>query len=434
MRSKLHVRIFEVPYRIWAWVLIGMVSALLFALVPGQPGGMVGKAGFQGAVPEEFKSFVRQVDRARGGENPYFGPWERQPYPYSPAVLALGTFWVGGEQARLEKPGVTGADAGGGEDGDGARLEADWLTASRFCILALALALVLGSSYSRRRSVVCLMAGMVLAWPGVFEALRSGHLEFWILVLAVVSAVLLRPRPGGAGLALGLLPGLKLGTALLFLPYLLVMMSSHWNLYGKRSKRARHFMTGYLIGIVTWGAAAPSLVFGSDRARTLLELWYQQVVFAPQSLFISADNQSAWVSGMRWFETAPGIGLGLSAILLGLLLGVLIRRPMPALSEPWRWLAPWLLFLQLVHPISWKWGSLFLLGAPFAVWDRAADESPGVERSALRTATATACGVLWLIGVAAPALWSGNAANGLWVRVLESSPSFLWFLTALLAA
>jgi len=367
----------------------------------------------QALVPTEFKAFLHQVDQARSGADPYLGPWERQLYPYSPAVLALGTLWSGD---------------GGEVSAQAARVLNAWGLTSAFCIGALALALGLGSSYSRRRSLLCLFAGMALAWGGIRESFLSGHIEFWILSASVLAAALLRPRPGFAGFVLGLLPGLKAGWAILFLPFLIVAMTAQWDLYGKRSRRARYYITGYLVGIVTWGAALPSIVFGNERARDLFESWFRQLSLAPANVFYSLDNQSAWASGARWFEHLPGIGLGFAAVLLGLLLGVLVLRPLPALSEPWRWLSPWLLFVQLFHPISWKWGSLFLIGAPFAIWDRAGNEPSWVASPWIRR------GVLGLAALLLVSQWSDILSLlQLPVQVLEASSTLIWFLLVILA-
>jgi hypothetical protein len=415
MILSLRLRLEQVSVRTWAWLLIALFSFGLFLHNSWRVAGLGSLDSEQASqlVPFEFKSFLLQVDQAVAGGAPYLGPWERQAYPYSPAVLALGTLWSG---TTLESGTATG------------RLLQAWGTASVFCIAALALALALGSSYSRRRSLVSLGLGVLLAAPGIRESFLSGHIEFWILSVSVLAAALLRPRPGFAGFFLGLLPGLKPGWVLLFLPYLIVTMTAQWDLYGKRSKRARYYITGYLIGIVTWGAVIPSLVFGNERARVLLESWFRQLSSAPMSMFLSADNQSVWAGGMRWFEHAPGIGLGLAAILLGLLFGVLVLRPLPTLSEPLRWLSPWLLFVQLFHPISWKWGSLFMVGAPFALWDRAQEEKPWLEHAWIRNTLLAASAIL------AVSQWGDwSAFFGLPVQITEASVTLLWFFLALLA-
>ena len=415
MILSLRTRLEQVSIRTWAWLLIAVLSLGLFLQNSWRVAGVGAMDTEQASelVPYEFKAFLMQVDQAVAGGDPYLGPWERQAYPYSPAVLALGTLWSG----TPEESGTATA-----------RLLRAWGTASVFCIAALALALALGSSYSRRRSLVSLGLGVLLAAPGIRESFLSGHIEFWILSASVLAAALLRPRPGFAGFFLGLLPGLKPGWALLFLPYLIVTMTAQWDLYGKRSKRARYYITGYLLGVVTWGAALPSLVFGNERARMLFESWFRQLANAPMRVFVTADNQSVWASGMRWFEHAPGIGLGLAAVLLGLLFGVLVLRPLPTLSEPLRWLSPWLLFVQLFHPISWKWGSLFMVGAPFALWDRAQDEKPWLVHVWWRR------GLLGICVILAVMQWSEfSRMTGLPELIAATQATLLWFLLALLS-
>ena len=59
--------------------------------------------------------------------------------------------------------------------------------------------------------------------------------------------------------------------------------------------------------------------------------------------------------------------------------------------EVFVWLSPWLLLTQLVNPLSWRWGSVFVVGAPFAI----AVMSRSIGKTAVRSLLFSTVVVLW---------------------------------------
>ena len=47
-------------------------------------------------------------------------------------------------------------------------------------------------------------------------------------------------------------------------------------------------------------------------------------------------------------------------------LGRTLTRVAIRKRNPLAWITPWLLLMQLIQPLSWRWASLFLVGAPLA--------------------------------------------------------------------
>jgi hypothetical protein len=46
-----------------------------------------------------------------------------------------------------------------------------------------------------------------------------------------------------------------------------------------------------------------------------------------------------------------------------------MRRPYaPSAQDSFVWISPWLIMGQLINPLSWRWGSVYLIGACFAAF------------------------------------------------------------------
>jgi hypothetical protein len=113
------------------------------------------------------------------------------------------------------------------------------------------------------------------------------------------------------------------------------------------------------------------LAFGPDQALRLSQAWFAVLREQPHSLFTHDVNQSLWASVTRWVSMSSSMtSLGIAALLSGLLLGLLVmRRPYaPPAQESFMWISPWLIMGQLINPLSWRWGSVYLVGACFAAF------------------------------------------------------------------
>jgi hypothetical protein len=137
-------------------------------------------------------------------------------------------------------------------------------------------------------------------------------------------------------------------------------------------------VAGYFGSSFLWAAAIPALVFGPERAMLLSQDWMTLVKASPESLYLSEDNQSAWATAARWFGgdlTAAShsvevqfLALAAVGILGSLMLGRLTRRTAQRGRSPQfaalATIGPWMLLIQLLNPLSWRWGSVFVLGIP----------------------------------------------------------------------
>ncbi len=318
-------------------LLVVFVGALLYVRYPGNP------ASFQqGGAPLDFGVYHRAWSRVEARENPYVVA-DPSPYKYSPGALAL-------VQYLPRDPAAA------------------WKVYSSLCILALMAALLIGARTPTWKSVLWLALGLGAAWKGIIETFDYGQLEVLLLALAVASAALRRRQPLISGLLGGTLPWLKLPWVLLFLPLCLVNVQSLSG-SGRKEKRVRLVISGYLLAWFFWGAAFPALVFGTERAQFLTRGWFHVLAAQPKALFLSDLNQSAWISALRWSGVHPMMGFGVMACLLGLFLGVFSARLLKVVPgrEVFSWLTPWLILVQLLNPLSWRWGSVFLVGAFFSM-------------------------------------------------------------------
>ena len=348
-----------------------------FGYFPGQSGaGHVPQW-----IPTDFAVYTRAAERVSAGLNPYLSS-DPSPFKYSPGALA----WV---MLFAVSPAFA------------------WIFFSFFSISAWTAALIFlergfrlgqarddsGPEAWRRgylRAFLWLV-GLAIAWKGLLEVLSYGQFEILLFAMAAVSALLLGVSPGIAGLIAGLLPGFKLPWLLLLFPF---------SLYADSAKGRIRFISGYLVSTLLWSILIPVFVFGPGRALLLSQAWLGVLKGQPPILYLSDLNQSLWMSIPRWIAFIefhiPGGGrltpptesgmlapAGVGLILAGWLAGRWTARfrrlrndaGVRATSGAGRaavlsWLCPWLLLLQWVNPLAWRWGSAFAVGIPFAASSR----------------------------------------------------------------
>jgi hypothetical protein len=353
MPSKLQGEIVSRLSPRWvAWALIALAAVILYLRFPGNADS------YRHGPPTDFAVYLRAWERASAGQSPYV-PSDPSPYKYAPGVLAL----------VRAIPHASPGDA--------------WVVFSTACILGLAVALGVGARYQRWRSVGWLALGLGLAWKGILETFDYGQVEIVILAIAVLAGDALRRSPFLGGLLAGTLPWFKLPWALLLMPFILITVSGEESpKTPRRAKRFRLLVSGYLLAWFIWGAAVPSLVFGPERAQALSHEWIALLRTQPAALYFSDINQSFWVSAIRWMGGAtPLLPLGVVGVFSGLLLGSFVTRIVregQAPAQVFAWLSPWLVFTQLLNPLSWRWGSVFVIGMPFAIAGSAAHRRRGL--------------------------------------------------------
>ncbi len=314
-----------------AYLLILTCGILLFLRYPGNP------ASYRNNLPGDFAVYVKAWEWCKAGQNPYMLELRHlSPFKYSPGVL-----WLIGKLP--ENPSHA------------------WFFFSTLCIASLMGALVTGASYRSWRRVGLLLVGFFLSWKGILETLDYGQLELLILGVAVGAAALVRRYPVYAGFLAGTLPWFKLPWVVLGWPLLLAC----------RDKKRRMMISGYLLAYFIWGAAIPSLAFGPERAKILFQTWIEVLRNQPHELYFSDINQSVWVTLERWMGSRPELAIGLGCVLMGWVLVRLSVRVKECLKFQYArgvfsWVAPWLILIQLLNPLSWRWGSALIVGVPFA--------------------------------------------------------------------
>lgn len=323
--------------RPWLGALLLSVtfSLILYFRFPGK------FESYQTHIPPDFGSYLRAWNSLLQGENPY-----ATSFKYSPGFLALIGILPKNPQ-----------DA--------------WFAFSTISIAGLCLALMIGARYRKWKDVFYLFLGIALAWKGALETLTYGQVELLVLMLVIVATATFTRFTIVAGAIMGMLPWLKLPLLFLLIPF--VMAASRWqpDAEGKPPlRRLKLFVSGFLLSSVFWGAAVPSLAFGPEKALKLSQAWYATLVQQPASVFVSELNQSLWITIDRLLDFDRLTAFGVSGILGGLLLGLLVlRRPhTPTAQDAFVWVTPWLIMTQLVNPLSWRWGSVYLVGACFSAF------------------------------------------------------------------
>jgi hypothetical protein len=346
----------EAPFTRWKArirekVLQPWLAALLFSITFGvilylrYPGKF---DSYTSAIPQDFGVYVKAWQRYVQGVSPYVAN-EFLAFKYSPGMLAL----IG----VLPKAPT---DA--------------WFAFSTLCVAMLTLSLMIGARYRTWRDVVALMIGVVLAWKGIIECFDYGQVEVFIFPVLIIATSIYTRYTLLAGALIGMLPWIKAPLLFMIVPFVIASSRREREDGKPPLRRLKLFVSGFLFSSVFWGAGLPSLAFGPDRALKMSQDWFELLKSQPSSLFSTDINQSLWASVSRWLEvlhpSSAMLALGVAGILGGLLLGLLIlRRPYaPTAQDSFVWITPWLIMGQLVNPLSWRWGSVYLVGAAFAAF------------------------------------------------------------------
>ncbi len=297
-------------------------------------------------VPQIFQTYSEVWGSLQAGLEPYSDRGYSS-FTFSPAFLALLNFLPRSAQ-----------DA--------------WFVLSLISIAFFSIVLFTGARYRDWIEIAYLLAGLGLSWRGILECLQHGQMELLIFSLIVTATSLFSRVPFITGVILGLLPWMRIYYVFLFVPFFLA--ASRRDPSGEPrapQPRLKLLFSGLLFSSVFWGAAVPSMVFGPDQALSYSISWYKLIQSQPALYFFSGTNQSLWVAIERWFELDQSfVGYGIAAILLGTLLGLLVlRRPVaPSAQDSFVWLTPWLIMNQLLNPLSWRWGSVALIGTCFSAF------------------------------------------------------------------
>lgn len=373
-----------------------LVATVLYLRYPGQ------FDRYTSTIPQDFGVYVKAWQRYSQGENPYV-PNEYLAFKYAPGMLAL----IG---VLPKSP----QDA--------------WFAFSLICIGGLALSLMIGARYRTWRDVLALIFGIVFSWKGILECLDYGQVELFIFPILIIATSVYTRQTMLAGALIGMLPWIKLPLLFMVIPFLLASSRREREELKPPLRRLKLFSSGFILSSVFWGTALPSLAFGPDRALSLSQSWFAVIREQPVFLFQNDVNQSLWASVARWtdFLHSSTAGLGIAAILCGLLMGLLVlRRPIsPTAQDSFAWISPWLIMGQLVNPLSWRWGSVYLLGAGFAAF------RPGRRFMWFR-------GLLWLVVAVLFALQQNPFVKGVlglthWTELHEMGVITLYWVGLLL--
>ncbi len=348
-------------YALWLKIYRPWFAALLFSIAIGivlyfrYPGKF---SSYTAKIPGDFGVYIKAWQRHTQGESPYVVS-EYSAFKYAPGMLAL----IG------VLPKVP-TDA--------------WFLFSTLCIAGLALSFMIGARYRTWRDVVALMIGVALAWKGILECFDYGQVEVFIYPILIVATAIYTRYTLVAGALIGMLPWIKAPLLFMIVPFFFASSRREREDGKPPLRRLKLFFSGFLFSSIFWGAALPSLAFGPDKAMKMSQDWFNLLKDQPPTLFSSDINQSLWISVSRWVDVhatvhstthANGgstamIALGIAGVLAGLFMGLLVlRRPYaPTAQDSFVWISPWLIMGQLVNPLSWRWGSVYLIGVCFAAF------------------------------------------------------------------
>lgn len=249
-----------------------------------------------------------------------------------------------------------------------------WIVFSIITLLVWMLMLALGADYHTPTQALSLAIGLLLSWKGALETFDFGQFEFWCLSFAIGAAMAMRKLPAVSGMLLGTLPWIKLPWGFLLLPFLTYYYSQH------RWSRLSQFFGGFFFTTFIWLVALPGLTWTPEIAFQYTREWVQLLGSQPEHLFVSDFNQSVLGSLKRWTELLQiSLSWSLPAALavLGLLFGRLVSKRLKdslgtpdSTITPLAWVTPWLLFMNLLSPVAWRWSSCLMIGVPFVMGEK----------------------------------------------------------------
>jgi hypothetical protein len=284
----------------------------------------------RGTPPQDFRVFHRaQLEAAQGGE--IYRPTDPLPFKNAPGALEIF------------------------------RLLPDEPVTAWLLFKALSLAVALSAlfplfRFERRRELALLGLGLLLSWRGLIETLDYGQLE--LLGMGVVLWAAWVHSRGQFAVAVGVL--------LAFLPLFKPAWGLLWAYFLLTAAGTRRVRLGLGLGLgslLGW-VFLPLVAEGPERALALTRAWFVQLGAQPGSFFSGEDafNQNLFIACARWF--GPVWAWIVGGVFTSLGAWALYRRR--ALS--WReQIGPWLIFMQLLNPLAWRWGSVFLLALPPAL-------------------------------------------------------------------
>ena len=300
--------------------------------------------------PQDFQVYLKARDLVNAGKSPY-EPTVHLTYKYSPGILIALDFLP--------------------NDGRMA-----WIVFSAVTILVWMMMLTIGADDHRPSQVLALAAGLLFSWKGALETFDFGQFEFWLLSFAIGAAMAMRRYPAVTGILLGTLPWIKLPWGFLLLPFFAYYYSQH------RFSRLSQFFGGFFFTSFIWLVALPALTWGPEVAFQYSQDWAALLKAQPGNLYDSDFNQS-WLSSVRrWTNLAhmPSYwALPLGLVVLGGLFARLINKRLddtidqgtPDIKRPpLAWVTPWLVFMNLLSPLSWRWASCLLVGVPLAMGEK----------------------------------------------------------------
>ncbi|MCM0605685.1 MAG: DUF2029 domain-containing protein [Xanthomonadaceae bacterium] len=321
--------------------LLLLAGCLLFFRYPT----MLSDPGYK--PPQDFQVYIKARELVNSGNSPY-EPNIHLTYKYAPGILIVLDLLP--KDARMS-----------------------WIVFSIITLLVWMTMLALGADYHTPTQALSLAMGLLMSWKGSLETFDFGQFEFWCLSLSIAAAMAMRRFPAVSGLLLGTLPWIKLPWGFLLLPFLTYYYSQH------RWSRLSQFFGGFFFTSFIWLVALPGLTWGPEVAFKYSQEWVTLLRSQPNHLFNSDFNQSILGTLTRWAELLHiSLSWTLPAALavLGVLFGMLVSRRLKDSLEqgasgtsrtPLAWVTPWLLFMNLLSPISWRWSSCLMVGVPFVM-------------------------------------------------------------------
>lgn len=317
---------------------LAVAAALFFLHVPLH---MI----FEMPVPMDFEVPILARDRFLQGINPYI-PEEFLPYKYSPfAVVPM---------ILLPKDHT-----------------AAWFYYKIVCVLSLAATLYYGFRPITWKRVGLAVLGVIFAWKGFTMVLYYGQLEFIMYLLAVVAVIVFRKSLFWSGVIIGMMPWLKLPFGFMFIPFLIE--AARMSYQEKSYKKFLQLCTGLGVSAVLYGFLIPGAAFGFSETIEHTKNWYLLVKTQPQALFEEPLNQSVWIAAWRWLGPVGHSIWVKGALILATLAAIYLiaQRHMKRWDtrSPLVWITPWILLNQIINPLAWVWGGLYVMGAPLALED-----------------------------------------------------------------